>query len=530
LKRSLRVLKRASALFFLSTLLLIGLIAGPCPATSLTILHTNDTHSHLLPFSYPVVIDPCSPSAALPRRTEIGGIARRAALVKQIRGELKARGIPVWLVDAGDFSDGTFFSIEYRGEADVAAMNAAGYDFATLGNHEFISSLAQTRKLISLARYPILCANALLKASRGPLARLYQVEEVGPVRVGIFGLVTVETRSYPAAKEGVIITDPMRTASKIVAKLRSEKADIIVLISHCGEEMDKRLAAMVPGIDVIVGGHSHSRLPSGEFIPRTGDLSADEVSGTVIVQAYQWGGELGRCDLLFQKDHAGAWHVDRYRTRLIPITAAIEPDAGVAAVVDHYWKPIASRYAEVIGEAADDFSSRCDDWAEYNLVADAVRETFGTEIEIENLGGVRSPLLKGTITRGDLVALDPFANTVVTFKGTGLQLRKILQRYAPAVSGVRYRLENGELVEALVNGEPLQDDCRYTGATNSHFAGRALKRARVRFQDTGKQRLEVLINYIRQKGTIHPAYDGRRTVIGASPLKARERRANKSLR
>jgi len=519
LKRSLRVGKRARAIFFLSVLVFVSLIPGLCPAAALTILHTNDTHSHLLPFSYPPAIDPCSPATALPGLpggTNIGGIARRATLVKQIRSELEAKGTPVWLVDAGDFSDGTLFSMEYRGEADVAAMNAAGYDCATLGNHEFIYSLAQTRKLISLARYPILCANALLKATKEPLAQLYQVEQVGPIRVGIFGLVTIEARSYPAAKEGVVIADPVRTARKVVAKLRTEKADIIVLISHCGEEMDRRIASTIPDIDVIVGGHSHSRLPWGEFIPHTVEVTADKVNGTIIVQAYQWGGELGRCDLFFKKDPAGAWHVDRYRARLIPITAALEPDVGVAAVVDRYWKPIAPRYAEVIGEAADDFSSRCDDWAEYNLVADAVRETFGTEIEIENLGGVRSPLLKGKITRGDLVALDPFANTVVTFKITGRQLRKILARYAPAVSGVRYRLENGELIEALVNGELLQDNRRYTGATNSYFAGRAFKGAR--FQDTGKQRLEILINYIRQKGVIRPVYDGRRVVIGDSPL------------
>jgi 5'-nucleotidase/UDP-sugar diphosphatase len=523
-KRSLRVLTRARAVFVLLALLFLIPLPVLCPAAALTILHTNDTHSHLLPFSYPTAIDPCSPATALPGLpggTNIGGIARRATLVKQIRSELEAKGIPVWLVDAGDFSDGTLFSMEYRGEADVAAMNAAGYDFATLGNHEFIYTLAQTRKLISLARCPVLCANTMLKATKEPLAQLYQIEQAGPIRVGIFGLVTIETRSYPAAKEGVSIADPVRTARKVVTKLRAEKAEIIVLISHCGEEMDKRIAATIPGIDVIVGGHSHSRLASGEFIPRTVEVTSDKVNGTIIVQAYQWGGELGRCDLFFKKDPAGAWHVDRYRARLIPITAALEPDAQVAAVVDRYWKPIAPRYAEVIGEAADDFSSRCDDWAEYNLVADAVRETFKTEIELENLGGVRAPLLKGTITRGDLVSLDPFANTVVTFKITGLQLKKLLARYTPAVSGVRYRLENGELVEVLINGEPLQDGRRYTGATNSYFAGRAFRGARGRFQDTGKQRLEVLINFIRQKGTIRPVYDKRRVVIDDSPLKAR---------
>jgi 5'-nucleotidase/UDP-sugar diphosphatase len=518
LKRSLTVRKKAGVLF-LSLLLLFPVIARPASAqtAALTILHTNDTHSHLLPFSYPSLTEPCSPVATLPERKDIGGIARRATLVKQMRSELMAKGIPVWLVDAGDFSDGTPFSLAYQGEADVAAMNAAGYDFATLGNHEFNYPLAQTRKFIGLAHFPILCANTLLKATRKPLAHVYQVEQVGPVYIGVFGLVTIETRSYVAAREGVIIADPVRTAVKVVAKLHREKANIIVLISHCGEEMDKRLASMVPGIDVIVGGHSHSRLPSGEFVWRSDDLMADQVNGTVIVQAFQWGGELGRCDLLFKKDHAGTWHVDRYRARLIPITAAVEPDAHVAAVVDQYWRPIAPRYTEVLGEAGGDFSSRGDDWAEYNLVADAIRETFKTEIELENLGGVRSPLLKGKITRADLVALDPFSNTVCTFWITGRQLREVLQKYAPAVSGVRYSLDNGELLEVRINGEPLQDDRRYTGATNSFFAGTALKRMRVKFQDTNKQRREVLIDYIRRKGLIRPVYDGRRRLIGNAP-------------
>jgi 2',3'-cyclic-nucleotide 2'-phosphodiesterase (5'-nucleotidase family) len=513
-KQFLHVFKRAAGCFLLTIFLLIILISESSPAqtASLTILHTNDTHGHLLPFSYPSLTEPCSPVAALQERREIGGIARRATLTKQIRGELKAKGIPVWLVDAGDFSNGTPFSLEYRGAADIAAMNAVGYDFAALGNHDFNYSLAQMRQLIIQARYPILCANALLKATGRPLTEPYRVVQVEHVRVGVFGLVTTEAATYPAAREGVIISDEVGTARKIVAELRS-KADIICLISHCGEEMDNRLAKEIPGIDVIVGGHSHSRLPSGEFVWRSDDLMADEVNGTVIVQAHQWGGELGRCDLLFKKNSAGKWHVVRYRARLILITAAIQPDAGVAAVVDRYWKPIAPRYAEVIGEAAGDFSSRCDDRAEYNLVADAVRETFKTEIELENIGGIRSPLIKGKITRGDLVALDPFSNTVVTFLITGLELRKILKKYTPVVSGVRYRLENGELLEVTINGKPLQADRQYTGATNSYFMDNALKGVGVEGHDTGKSRLDVLITYIRGKGTIHPLYDGRRVVV-----------------
>jgi 5'-nucleotidase/UDP-sugar diphosphatase len=475
-------------------------------------LHTNDTHGHLLPFSYPSLSEPCSPAAALTERKDIGGIARRATLVKEIRHDLQARGIPVWLVDAGDISDGTPLSLAYGGRADVAAMNAAGYDFATLGNHEFNQTLAALRRLVADARYSILCANCLLKATRTPLTKPHKIVRLGPLRVGIFGLVTTEAATYPAAREGVMIADEISVAKKVVTELRS-RADIIILISHSGEEVDKRLASTVPGIDVIVGGHSHSRLTIGDFVWRTDELMADQVNGTVIVQAYQWGGELGRCDLLFKRDASGVWHVDRYRARLIPVTAAITPDPQVAAEVERYWRPVAAQYDEVIGEAVGDFTDRCDDAAEYNLVADAVRQILHTDIELENEGGVRSALVKGRITRGDLITLDPFKNTVVTFRITGRKLREILIRYAPAVSGIRYRLEDKKLGEVFVNGKPLEDDYQYTGATNSYFANMALAGTGVEFQDTKQLRLDCLITYIRQKGTIHPVYDGRRVVI-----------------
>jgi len=504
--------KRRAFLLFVSFLCFLSLLPWISGAASLTILHTNDTHGHLMPFSYPAVVAAESSLEGLRERSNIGGIARRATLVKRIREELKQQGTPVWLVDAGDFCDGTPFSTEYHGEADVSAMNAAGYDFATLGNHEFNNTLAQMKKLIAMARYPILCANAVDAATGEPLTRPYVIEQAGPVRVGIFGLVTHEAATYPAAKKGVTIGEEVETARRVIAELRG-KADIILLISHIGQEYDEKVAAAVSGIDVIVGAHSHSRLPVGELIWRSDELRADEINGTIIVQAHQWGGELGRLDLLFEKDSTGVWHVDRYRSRLIPVTSEVEPDDAVAAVVDQYWKPIAARYGEVIGLAAGDFCSRGDDRAEYNLVADAIREAFGTEIEMENLGGVRAPLIKGEITRADLVALDPFSNTVVTFKIAGREIRRIVQEHTPAVSGIRYRVEDGRLVEITINGQPLEEDRVYAGAANSYFARYALRG--IDLHDSGTPRLDVLIRYIREKGTIHPAYDGRRVVVGA---------------
>ncbi len=492
---------------------LVLLLLSPClfgQQVSLTILHTNDTHGHLLPFSYPSIVPPDSELAALKVRQNIGGIARRATLVKRLRAELEAHGTPVWLVDAGDFCDGTSFSTEYHGEADVAAMNATGYTFGTLGNHEFNNPLSRLKSFLSQFTFPILCANALDKASGKPLTQESAIRELGPLKVGVFGLTAREGGNYQAGKEGVIVGEEIGAARRLVQSLRSE-AGIIIAISHAGERLDGQLGEAVPGIDVIIGGHSHSRMPLGQLVWHSDELKADDVNGTVIVQAHQWAGEIGRLDLLFHKDDRGSWHVERYRARLIPVTPDIPDDETVAAVVDRYWKPIAARYGEIIGQAADDIAERGADLAPYNLVADVIRETYGADIALENIGGVRAPLIKGNITREDLVNMDPFANTVVTFNISGRKLKEILQKARPAVSGIRYRMEKGALGEATVGGQPIDDDRIYTGVTNSFLAERYLKGMETK--NTGRVRLDVVIEYIRKKGTIKPSYDGRRVVI-----------------
>ena len=505
-------MNRRSLLGALLLVVCLPALALAQTTASLTILHTNDTHGHLMPFSYPTIVAPGSEIARLTARRDIGGIARRAGMAAKIRADQSARNIPVWFVDAGDYSDGTPFSTEYHGEADVAAMNAAGYTLGTLGNHEFNNPAAQVRKLIELSKFPVILSNAVDHVTRKPVGIPWRVEKVGPVRVGVFGLITIEAATYPAGKDGIDVLDEIATARDLVTTLRSQ-ADIVILISHCGDGVDNRIAAEVPGIDVIVGAHSHSRLPVGEFVWRSDDLREDDVNGTVIVQAFQWGGELGRLDLLFRKGSNGRWAVDRYRERLMPVTADAKPDAAVSAVVDKFWQPIAQKYAQVVGQATADFSTRGDDEAPYNLVADAVRATFGADVEFENSGGVRAPLVSGAITQADLVTMDPFDNKVFTFKATGRQIRDILTRYTPYVSGVRYRIVDGKLVEATVNGQPLDDDKTYSGVTNSYFAGYAMKG--IPQQDTGRARLDVITEYIRKKGTVEPAYDGRRIIMGS---------------
>jgi 5'-nucleotidase len=477
---------------------------------ALTILHTNDTHGHLRPFSYPALAPAGSEIAALRVRQDIGGVARRAGLIRRLRAELEPRGTSVWVIDAGDFSDGTPFSTEYQGEADIAAMNAAGYTFATLGNHEFSVPFAKLTQLRSQFGYPVLLANVVEAATGKSWLEASTLRMLGPLTVGLFGLVTEDAGTYRAAREGGLRIAPvLETAQRLVAALRRQ-ADIVMVISHAGEDVDEAIARGIPGIDVIVGGHTHSRLPVGAFVWRSDELKPKEVNGTIVVQAHQWGGELGRLDLLFDQDDEGRWRVARHRARLEAITADLPEDAAVAAVVARYWTPIAVRYEELIGHASGDFTDRGDDSAQYHLVADAVREAANTDVVLENVGGVRAPLLKGRVTRGDLVALDPFDNTVVTFSVTGKHLKTLLLTHQPAVSGLRYRIEDGALAHVAVAGQSVDDSRVYTVATNSFFARQM---PGISVTDTGMRRLDALVEHVRRRGILRPAYDGRRVVF-----------------
>ncbi len=478
----------------------------------IVILHTNDTHGHLFPFSYPEGLDPNSPEAQLPVKHEIGGTARRATLLHRLRQQFRDQTL---VVDCGDFMDGTPFSLHYFGEADVAVMNACGYDYATLGNHEFNNSLAQVQKLIRTARFPFMCANARLRATGEPLCPPYLIIERNGLRLALFGLIVRDTQHYRAAREGVDILDPLEVARQLVPQLR-QQADLVILLSHLGIETERALAQQVPGIDVIVGGHSHTRLTQPLFIEWTQPLAkgVTGLNGTVMVQAHQWGGELGQLELICYRDRdTGRWEPVAYRGQLIPVTRDIPNDPQVAKVVERYWKPIARQYSRIVGIATDDFVQHGDDLAQYYLVSDALRAVMGSEFDIQNLYGVRIQLAKGAISYYDLARMLPFGNTVVRFEITGRALKQLLEQRRPTCSAnLRYRIEGGKLMEATLNGEPIRDEAIYKGTTNSYFADRYLKPLNVPFVDTGRKALDVLAEYIQQQRQVSPQFDGRRMV------------------
>lgn len=257
--------------------------ASPAGERLITILHTNDVHSR---------IDPFPEDGG--RNAGLGGAARRATLISRVRAE----NPHTLLLDAGDVFQGTPYFNLFKGEADFRVMSALGYDAMTIGNHDFDAGVEGLLAALPHARFPLLNANYDFGAS--PLAehvRPCLVRDLAGVRVGLFGLgvVLAGLVSEPLCR-GITYTDPLAAARAMVARLRGEeRCDLVVCLSHlgnqgyAGEIGDQQLAAALEGIDLIVGGHSHTFMDEPTRV-RHGERE------TLVFQV-GWGGiHLGRVD------------------------------------------------------------------------------------------------------------------------------------------------------------------------------------------------------------------------------------------
>ena len=253
----------------------------------LTILHTNDMHSRIDPF----------PEGA-GQWAGLGGMARRAALVKDIR----SREPNVLLLDSGDIFQGTPYFNFFGGEVEYKLMSQMGYDASTLGNHDFDNGLEGLQRQLPHAAFPFLVAN--YDFSKTPLAGRfapYKVFERQGVRVGVFGL-GIELAGLVADKNfgATAYLDPVAKAREVVAQLRgAEKCDLVICLSHLGYKYesakldDRKLAAQVAGIDLILGGHTHTFLDAPE------PIASPDGHPTLINQVGWSGINLGRLDYEF---------------------------------------------------------------------------------------------------------------------------------------------------------------------------------------------------------------------------------------
>ena len=261
-------------------------LVGSLGDTTITILHTNDTHSQI------------DPLPANDRNAGKGGVARRATLVKKIRAE----NPNTLLIDAGDVLQGTPYFNFYRGEVEYKAMSAIGYDVGTLGNHEFDNGVEALAAALKFANFDLVSTNYDVKgtALEGRI-KPYVVKTVGGVTVGLFGLgISPVALITPADFKGITYNDPVVAAREVVKTLREkERCALVVCMSHLGyyvngERGDSFVASQVDGIDFIAGGHTHT------FMEKPVMQKQPCGAETMIFQVGKSGINVGRVDFTFR--------------------------------------------------------------------------------------------------------------------------------------------------------------------------------------------------------------------------------------
>lgn len=258
-------------------------------AQDLTILHLNDTHSHIEP----------------ERMGEIkgyGGIVEQAAYISEVREEMGKKN--VLLLHAGDFSQGTSYFTELEGRIEIDMLNTMGYDVVTLGNHEFDNGTAVLAERLKKLDCPVVCANYDFSATElAKVVKPYAIVKKAGKKIGVIGLLTDVATVVDASKnKGLVYQDAVKVAQHYADYLKNVKnCDMVICLTHLGDKREKNsnaaidqdLVAGTTGIDIVVGGHAHTRLDDAQIWK---NAAGEDV---VYVTDGSWGLEIGRLDIEF---------------------------------------------------------------------------------------------------------------------------------------------------------------------------------------------------------------------------------------
>ncbi|MGX9133309.1 bifunctional metallophosphatase/5'-nucleotidase [Rummeliibacillus sp. JY-2-4R] len=529
----------------------IRVVNGKEENFTLSVMHTNDTHAHL------------------------DNVAKRATAINNVRAE-KPDSL---LLDAGDVFSGTLYFNTFKGQADLEFMNYLKYDAMTFGNHEF--DLGSSPKghqaladFIKGANFPFVSANvdfskdarftglfSDLISSDPANGKIYNgiIKEIDGEKVGIFGLTTEETAGI-SSPGSIAFENYIDEAKKAVKAFEDKGVDKIVALSHIGYDdnatidNDLTLASSVKGIDLIVGGHSHTKLDTPVVVDKDNENKAKDP--TVIVQAYQYSDYLGTVDVEF--DVHGK--VLKSNGKLIEV-APLQEDPKAASMLKKYSDKLKEVSDEKIGVSLDSdlinprtsdpgsngISVRNSETALGDIITDgmlAKAKQYDSKVvmALQNGGGIRSSIPKGDITVGQVITVLPFGNTLATMQLTGAELKAAFEiGVGSELQENGYLKENGGFLhvaggkveydsskpagsrvvsisykDADGNFKPIQDNETYTVATNAFTAkggdnytvfAKAYEEGRV--TDLGLSDWENLEEHLQNLKTITPKTEGR---------------------
>lgn len=491
----------------------------------LTILHTNDMHAHV--------------ESTKIRGKYYGGYARLATLIAKYR----ASDPNVVLLNGGDTFQGTLYFNVYEGLADMAFMNQVRFDAMAVGNHEFDRGPKALAAFAKLAQFPIMAAN--LDVSADPDLNGYiaggATIQVGKEKIAVVGAITPDLPTISSSGPTVKMLDLVKSCQNNIDFFRGQGINKIVLLTHVGYQEEVDLVKKLHGVDVLVGGHSHTLL---------GDIKVDGFASSagpyptvvknadgdtaLVVQAHEWGKLLGRLKVEFD----GKGRVVKWKDAApILVDESVPEDPVVKSMIAAFQKPILDLANKELGLAPNGVSrdpSPTGESAMGNMIADSMLEATqaqGAVAAFMNAGGVRGSLEPGKVTYGMAISVQPFNNTLVLIDVTGAELLAALEHGASETGflhiskGSSYRIDKskpkGQMVsDVVITGEKLDLSKTYRICTNSFVAGggdahEALKNAKGRRVDTGVLDIDAMIDYLKKHSPVDPKREGR--VSGGQP-------------
>ena len=560
----------------LATFVLIAVLAA-CSSQSgryqFTLVHMNDTHSHLEPVAVNLAIQGETVTA------QLGGFARLKTVVDQMRTEDRE----LLLLHGGDVVQGTLYFTLFNGLPEFDFLNLLGLDAMTFGNHEFDRGPAAIPAWIKRSRFPWLSANIDFSAepALAGLVKPYLIKEIHGEKIAVIGVTTETTPQTTMQVGGVVFNDAVEAVRSQVKTLEAQGINKIIVLSHLGYQQDRELAEKVAGVDIVVGGHSHTLMGDESLLSKIGlqpetvypvDLKGADGKRVLVLQAWQWGHFLGRLQATFTP----YGEIEQYRhTAVIPasssfvrndqvvqpgtgayqtITSALErtgvvhlvaEDPSVTAALQPYRMQLDTFNKAEIARAAEDLKRGVNS-GPGPLVADAMLSAVPrAQVALLNYGGVRKSLLSGRISVADLLEVMPFADTLVLIDLNGSELQAALegnidflvakyglkQPVMPYVAGIRFNVQlsapRGARVTALAvrdstgTFQPVEPAALYRTVVNTFVAAggdgfAAIKNAAGFRSDTGIIDSDAFREYLKKLGTVSNPGEQRITILQAA--------------
>ena len=394
-------------------------------------------------------------------------------------------------------------------------MNKLKYDALALGNHDFDWGTKNLSDMIKEAGFPVLAANIINKTTRKPFYGTvpYIIKQIDGLKIGIIGVITPDTYfiTMPENIRGYDFLEPVSVLPPLISELKNKNADLIILLSHLGIDKDREVAASVKGIDVIVGGHSHTVLSPAVLEGKT-----------IIVQAGSYGDYLGKLTLRLNSQNK----ITDYLSELIPVDSTkYKEDQEITMLIKPYEDKVKPVMSEIIGYSKNNLLKNSKRESNIgNFICDTIKSITNADISFYNSGGIRSDIMRGAITREKVFYTLPFENKITTMELSGSEILNILEQSVSGnhgimqISGLTFTFDSSRptmeriLKVTLNNGKPLGYKKLYRVTTND-FVARGGDRYKT-FKK-GKNMLygalvrDAITRYIQNNSPIYAHIDGR---------------------